>query len=74
MVDCSLIVSAIRQLGLAILFFFMVEWASRKADQPLASFGIRWYVFIFWSFNCAIIIATTVLFSAEENSFIYFQF
>ncbi len=60
-------------LALAILIFFLIEWAGRKTDHPLASVGIRWYTFFRWSFYYAIIVAT-VLLSAEEQSFIYFQF
>lgn len=60
-------------LALAILMFFLTEWAGRKSDHPLAIVGIRWYAFFRWLFYYAIIVAT-VLLSAEEQSFIYFRF
>jgi D-alanyl-lipoteichoic acid acyltransferase DltB (MBOAT superfamily) len=60
-------------LAIAILLFFLIEWAGRSSDHPLAKVGIRWHTFFRWSLYYAIIIAT-VLLSAEEHSFIYFQF
>jgi D-alanyl-lipoteichoic acid acyltransferase DltB (MBOAT superfamily) len=60
-------------LALVIILFFTIEWAGRNTEHPLASVGIRWHGFFRWSFYYIIIIAT-VLFSAEENAFIYFNF
>lgn len=60
-------------LAISVPVFFLIEWAGRKTEHPLATVGIRWYTFFRWSFYYMIILAT-ILLTAEEHTFIYFQF
>lgn len=58
---------------LLIPFLFVVEWFGREGKYALENTGLRWPALVRRSFYVALIIAI-VLFSGEEQEFIYFQF
>jgi D-alanyl-lipoteichoic acid acyltransferase DltB (MBOAT superfamily) len=58
---------------LLILFLFTVEWIGRNQQFAIAQLGLKWKRPLRWIFYYSLIIIM-VLFYANEQEFIYFQF
>ena len=60
-------------LPLLIILFFMIEWFGREKEFALERFGIKWPLFIRWTFYFCLLFLI-LYYSGSEVEFIYFQF
>lgn len=61
------------QLLLMLCIFILIEWLGREQQFATAIFGDKWPRPLRWSFYFALA-TITLLFSGQEQDFIYFQF
>ena len=57
-----------------ILFFICIEWLGREREFAISHIGLRWPVFLRWSFMSFIIFLIGMYMQTTETPFIYFQF
>ena len=60
-------------LPLLIILFFMIEWFGREKEFALERFGVKWPLFIRWTFYFSLLFLI-LYYSGSEVEFIYFQF
>ncbi|WP_298499337.1 MBOAT family O-acyltransferase [uncultured Algibacter sp.] len=63
----------IMQVGLAVLFFLIIEWKGREKEFAIEKFGFSWKPVYRRCFYVCLIFLISV-FLGEEQQFIYFQF
>ncbi len=60
-------------ISLYLVFFILIEWSGRREEYAIAKLGSNWNVGFRYGFYYLLIIFILV-FSGEEQEFIYFQF
>ena len=58
---------------LLVIGFILVEWFGREQQYALFKLGLNWPKPIRWSLYCVLVLVT-LLYSGQEQAFIYFQF
>lgn len=61
------------EILILILVFILIEWFGREGQYAIANVGLKWHKIFRWAFYL-IIAMSVLLFSGQQQQFIYFQF